>query len=286
MEPVKWMPARAGCGSTAAEVSGPCPGSRLITPGRQAGLLEQPHRGLGGQQLGGGRLPDHGVAHQRRRGRQVARDRGEVERGDRVDEALQRPVVGAVPDPGHRDRLAGQDLPGEVHVPAPEVDELADRVDLGLEHGLGLAEHRQRVAAVPPRPGQQVGGAQEDGGPRVERELPPGRRGLQGGVDRGRGVGLGRAPSAGQHQVVPVRRGDDELVAGAGALLTVHGEGDLDGLRGGGLQRLFDPGPLRRTGGIGQDGLVARLRYGGDGVHMIIVTRHMRRTSRITQVAE
>ena len=57
----------------------------------------------------------HHVAHQRRRGRQVAGDGGEVERRDRVDEALERPVVGAVPDArAVGDRLVGEDLPGEV----------------------------------------------------------------------------------------------------------------------------------------------------------------------------
>jgi hypothetical protein len=46
------------------------------------------------------RLPDHGVAHQRRGGRQVAGDRGEVERRDGVDEALERPVVDRFQTPG------------------------------------------------------------------------------------------------------------------------------------------------------------------------------------------
>ena len=96
-EPVKWMPASAGSASSTSETSWPSPVSRLITPGRHARLLEQPHRQVRGEALRRRRLPDHRVAHQRGRGGQVAGDRGEVERRDRVDEALERAVVHAVP---------------------------------------------------------------------------------------------------------------------------------------------------------------------------------------------
>ena len=130
---------------------------------RQPGLLEQLHGQRRGELLGRRGLPDDRVAHQGRRGRQVAGDRGEVERRDRVDEALERAVVGAVPDAGAvGDRLLGEDLPGVVDVEAPEVDELAGRVDLGLEGGLRLAEHGRRVEPLPPRTGEQVGGLEED----------------------------------------------------------------------------------------------------------------------------
>src|SRR6516165_2251669 len=50
--------------------------------------------------LGGRGLPHHDVAQQGRRGGQVACDRGEVERRDRQDEALQRPVLHPVPGAG------------------------------------------------------------------------------------------------------------------------------------------------------------------------------------------
>ena len=46
------------------------------------------------------RLPDHDVAHQGGRGWQVAGNRGEVERSDRVHEALEWAIVGPVPYPG------------------------------------------------------------------------------------------------------------------------------------------------------------------------------------------
>ena len=130
---------------------------------RHPRLLEQLHRQRRGELLGRRRLPDHRVAHQRRRGRQVAGDRGEVERRDRVDEALERAVVGAVPDAGAvRDRLVGEDLLRVVDVEAPEVDQLAGGVDLGLERRLGLAQHGRGVDPLPPRAGQQVGGLEDD----------------------------------------------------------------------------------------------------------------------------
>ena len=62
--------------------------------------------------------------------------------------------------------------------------ELAGRVDLGLVRGLRLPEHRRGVERVAPRPGEQLGGAQEDRGallPRPARPVLPGRRGR---VDR------------------------------------------------------------------------------------------------------
>jgi hypothetical protein len=109
----------------------------------QAGGLQQAHQVVGGELLGGRGLPDHRVAHQGRRGGQVAGDGGEVERGDGVDDALQRAVVHPVPDAGRGHRLLRVDLPGEVHVVAPEVGQLAGAVDLGLLGGLGLPEHRR-----------------------------------------------------------------------------------------------------------------------------------------------
>src|SRR4051812_41893383 len=118
----------------------------------ETGLLEQFHGQVRRELLGGRRLPDHGVAHEGRRRRKVAGDRGEVERRDRVDEAFEGPVVAAVPEPAAvRDRLLGEDAPREVDVEPPEVDELARRVDLRLERGFRLAQHGRRVQPLAPR---------------------------------------------------------------------------------------------------------------------------------------
>ena len=180
VEPVKWMPARSGWASATSETSRPSPGSMLMTPGGSPASSSSSMVRLAASCWVTARLPDDGVAHQRRRGRQVAGDRGEVERRDRVDEALERAVVGAVPDAGAvGDRLLGEDLPGEVDVEPPEVDQLAGRVDLGLERGLRLAEHGRGVEALAPGTGQQVGGLEDDRGPVVERHRPPAGSGVR-----------------------------------------------------------------------------------------------------------
>ena len=114
---------------------------------RQPGLLEQAHdevRGVGG---GRRRLPDDRVAHQRRRGREVAADGREVERADGEDEALERAVLQPVPDARRRHGLLRVDARQVVGVEAPEVDQLGGGVDLGLVRGLRLVEHRGGVRA-------------------------------------------------------------------------------------------------------------------------------------------
>jgi len=52
-----------------------------------------------------------------------------------------------------------------VNVEAEEVDELAGRVDLGLVDAFSLPQHGRRVEGVPVGTRNQVGGAEEDGGP-------------------------------------------------------------------------------------------------------------------------
>ena len=178
------MPARSRLASATPPIVGAGAGEEVDHAVRQAGLLEQAHHVVRREHRGRGRLPEHDVPHQRRRARQVAADRGEVERRDREHEALERPVLHAVPDARRRDRLLGVDPRHELDVEAEEVDQLAGGVDLGLVRGLRLAEHRGRVERVAPRAGEQLGGAEEDGGavlPRPARPvLPRGR----GGVDR------------------------------------------------------------------------------------------------------
>ncbi len=118
----------------------PVPGDQVDHSGRQPGRFEQAHRVVRGQLLGRRRLPHHHVAEQGRSGRQVAGDRGEVERGDGQHESLERAVLHPVPAAGRRFRLLAEDLPGVVDVVPPEVDHLAGRVDLRLVRRLGLAE--------------------------------------------------------------------------------------------------------------------------------------------------
>jgi hypothetical protein len=151
-------------------------GHHVDDTGRQAGRVEEPHREVRGELLGRRGLPHHGVAHQRGRRGQVAGDRGEVERGDRVHEAFERAVVEAVPHARRGERLLAEQLLSEVDVEAQEVDELAGGVYLRLVHRLGLAEDRSAVDRVAPRSGEKVSRAQEDGGPIGVRQGVPHRR--------------------------------------------------------------------------------------------------------------
>ncbi len=234
----------------------------------QAGRLQQLHQQVRGELLGRRGLPQHHVAHQRRRGRQVAGDGGEVERGDRVDEALQRAVVAAVPHAVRGDRLLGHDLAGEVHVEAQEVDQLAGSVDLGLLRGLGLAEHGGGGQGLAPGAGQQVGGAQEDRGAGVEGERLPGRGRGQGSVDGLLRVRPGGVAQGSEPRRVVVRLDDVELGAAAHAALTVDRHGQLDRLLAAQLLQLrLQAGPFRAAGGVAVDRLVHRRGDLGHSIH-------------------
>ncbi len=280
VEPVKWMPARSGWASATSETGMPWPGSMLITPGGSPASSSSSMSQRRGELLGRRGLPDDGVAHQRRRGRQVAGDRGEVERRDRVDEALERPVVGAVPHArAVRDRLVGEDLLGVVDVVAPEVDQLAGAVDLGLERRLRLAEHGGGVDPLPPRSGQQLGGAEQDGAPLVHVERSPAGSGVAGGLDRRARVGRGRGLEPAQHVLVVVRLHHRHLgtAAGLAAAADVRLEVLLAALE---LLDLHEQGlPFGAAGRVGQVRLVGGSRREGDRVHAADPSRPERRRS-------
>ena len=116
--------AEVGVGQRHLADGGTVAGHHVDHAGRQAGRLEHPHQVVRRELLGRRRLPHDGVAHQRRRRREVAGDGREVERGDRQHEAVQRPVVEAVPHAGRGHRLLGKDLP--------------ETLDLGCDGGLEL----------------------------------------------------------------------------------------------------------------------------------------------------
>src|SRR5450759_5454099 len=73
---------------------------------------------------------------------------------------------------GRRGRRPAPGL-GEVRVEAPEVDDLARGIDLGLKHGLALPEHRRAIDRVAPRRGQQIRGLEEHRGAIGERPAGP-----------------------------------------------------------------------------------------------------------------
>ena len=244
-------------------------GDQVDDAGRHPGLLEQLHRQVGGELLGVRGLPDDGVAHERGRGRQVAGDGREVERGDGVDEALERAVVAAVPQAaGVGRRLLLDDLAGEVDVEAPEVDELAGGVDLGLVGRLALPEHRRGVDPRPPRPGEQVGGLEEDRGAVVEGQVAPRGGGGDGGIRGGGGVGLRRAAGHPEHLAVRCgwRTSIFSPVPVTRAPPIVWGSSWRSAASS---TRATSSGALGAARGVVEDGLVGRGGDVGDSVHAV-----------------
>ena len=231
-----------------------------MTPGGRPAASSTLHRVVAAQHRARGRLPDHGVAHQRRRRRQVAADRGEVERRDGVDEPFEGAVLHLVPHARAADRLLVVELLREVGVEAPEVDHLGGGVDLRLERRLRLAEHRRRVDRRAPGGGEELGGAQQDRGAILPRPARP----LAARLGRGRdrllhvlGAGL---VVLGQHVLMVVRH--HRLLDLAGAdLLAADDERNLDLLGGHRLQARLELGALRRSGRVGAIGLVDRLGH-------------------------
>ena len=232
---------------------------------RQPGLLEQLHQVVVRQHRGGGRLPHDGVAHDDRGSGQVGADGGEVEWGHREDEALQRAVVHPVPHVGIRDGLLAVDVLHELGVVAEEVGGLAGAVDLRLEGALGLPQHGGGVQDVTVLRGDQAGHLVEDGGAVLPGRGLPGLLGGQGRVDGQAHLGLACLVEGGQHMLVVM--GADGPVASARAdLLAADDERDLQLQVVLPLQLRLQQGPLPRSRGIGEDGLVVRLGQAEDGI--------------------
>ena len=247
----------------------PVTGDQVDHARRQTCGLQQLHGQIGGEGLRRRRLPHHRVAHQRGGGGQVARDRGEVERRDGVDEALERAVVGAVPHPAGADRLLRHDLPGEADVEPPEVDELAGRVDLGLVGGLGLAEHGCRAELLAPRPGQQIGGAQEHRGALVERGVRPRVLGGHRGVDgRGR-VGVLGVGEGAQFGGVAMRLHDVDAFTAAHPVSAADDVRQVDRVVGQFGERGDESRAFGAVRCVFVDRLVDRRGNIGDGIHAV-----------------
>ena len=149
------------------------PGTKLMTPGGMPAASRHTHHVVRAQHRARRRLPDRHAAHEHGRRGQVAADRREVERRDRVDEPLERPVLELVPDAGAVDRLLAVELLRVADVEAPEVDQLAGRVDLRLKRRLRLPQHRRRVDRGAPGRGEQLGRLQEDRRAILERPVRP-----------------------------------------------------------------------------------------------------------------
>ena len=246
----------------------PVTGDQVDDARGHPGRLQQLHGQLRGDLLRRRRLPHHRVAHQRRSGRQVAGDRGEVERRDRVDEALERAVVHAVPDAlGVQRRLLLEDLPGEVDVEPPEVDQLAGGVDLGLVRGLGLTEHRCGVELLAPRAGQQLGRLEQDRGAVVEGHRAPGRGGVLGRGHRELRVVDGGVAHRAEDLAAGVGLAHVDLLATAHHPLAGDRVRELEALAAQLGQRRLELGALGTAGRVVQRGLVGGGGNVGDCIH-------------------
>src|SRR5439155_889207 len=193
-----------------------------------------------------------------------------IERRDREDEALERPVLDVVPAPGRREGLLAVDLLGKGDVEAPEIDQLARRVDLRLVNGLRVAEARSRVEDHAIGTGQELRRPEKDPGPVVPGHARPRAVRPERGVDRVRD--LGRARLVPDREDVPVIVRHDGLGGPSGHHRpAVDTRCDLGHL----ARHPGELGPhslaLGAAGGVGQNGLVTRGRHGDDRVRHVVL---------------
>ena len=154
-----------------------------------------------------------------------------------------------------------------VDVEAPEVDQLAGGVDLGLERGLRLAEHGGGVEPLPPRAGQQVGRLEDDRAALVERHRAPGRGGVEGGLHGGLGV-LGGGVLERREDVLVVVGLDDLHLRAATVAPTAVDDRAQRRLAALLALELGDQGvPLGAARRVGQVGLVDGSRRRREGIH-------------------
>ena len=232
---------------------------------RQAGFLEDLHEQPWRVDQRRSGLPEHGIAHDGRRGRQVAGDGREIEGRYREHETFQRPVLNVVPDARRGFGLLLVDLLGVGRVETQEVDQFAGRVDLGLEHGLAAVQHGAGVHQGAVFHGQQIGRLQENGHPLFPAEGLPVRLRGHGCVDGF--LHLFRTGLVVGREHVPVVVGHDALAEPAGLdPLAANDQRNLDLLRCNFGQGRFQRLLFRAAGGVVEHRFIARRRGVDDGV--------------------
>ena len=161
----------------------------------QPGLAQDLHDVVRRQHRRVRRLPHDGAAHHRRRRRQVGADRREVERRDGEHEALERARLELVPHARRRERLLRRRCARRSA--QFQRQKSIDSQAASISAWCAVFDWPSMVAAL--RIGailrrQQLGRAQEDREPLVERRRRPRRLRRQRGVDRRLHV-VGRRPA-------------------------------------------------------------------------------------------
>ncbi len=187
VDPVKWIPASERCVTAASDTAAPGPATRLMTPGGipAASKISMMTWAASRAVVAG----FHTTVLPTIAGAAARLPPIDVKLNGLI--ASTKPSSGRwsmrfhIPAGGHRLHLL--ELLAEVHVPAPEVDQLAGGVDLGLMDALALSEDGGRVEAVAEGSAQEIGGAQEHRGPRLPGGGRPvvvrGQRRVDGGAD-------------------------------------------------------------------------------------------------------
>ena len=211
---------------------------------RQTCLLEHLHQEVVGVQSRRRGFPDSNVTHHSGCHVQVRGDRGEVERCQGEDEALQRTILHAVQDTRIRIGLIGIDLAGIEGAETQEVDQFARCVDLGLEGVLTLTQHHGCVQDIAIFRSQQLCHTQHDGSTLYPRQLRPLLMCLHRSVNRHLHLLLACLVVGSQYMVMIMRHHHLTGVTGAD-LLTANDQRYLPFFRTQLLQGLLQRGFLR-----------------------------------------
>ncbi len=132
---------------------------------------------------------------------------------------------------------------GVVDIEAPEVDQLARRIDLGLERRLALPEHRGGVEHGAPTRREQVCCLEEDGGAIGQAPARPIAPRVPGRFDRGSDLFRAGLMHLGEHVPVTMRHHGIDGLAGSD-FLAANDDGDLDLAAAQVFERLLELGAL------------------------------------------
>ena len=131
--------------------------------------------------------------------------------------------------------------------------------------GLRLAEHRGRIERLPPRAGEELGGAEDDGGAIFPRRPRPVLPRVGRGGDRAIDLGGAALVDVGEHVVALVRHDCFERVAGLDFLAADH-ERDLEALAGELVEAAAELVALGAAGLVAEHRLVVGLGNAEDAV--------------------